>query len=211
MECTSRPECDELYRTREVLEPLLLMNSVPTLPPPTIEEMQSLQEQMQIGAAEIEESLNLDRQFHTLNCSSARLPYIRATVEQLLNGTEHYRQAHAALVRENTFRLQQLHSYQHAILLATARHDADEARQLMRLHTRRARLDLSNHPGHRHRRRTLLRNESGTAAHRLRARLLAARMPHNQQFLVHRPRHQRGSAPEFFGRVSGAPSAHSWI
>jgi DNA-binding GntR family transcriptional regulator len=139
-------ECDELYRTRGVLEPMLLEDSVPAISNAAIEEMGALQAQMDAGSATIEDYLDLDRRFHMLSYSGARLPYIRTTVEQLLNRTQHYRRAHAAMVRENTFRLQQLHSDHHAILLAVERRDALEASQLMHLHTRRARLELSNHP-----------------------------------------------------------------
>jgi DNA-binding GntR family transcriptional regulator len=139
-------ECDELYRTREVLEPMLLTDSVPVIAAETINAMKALQDRMDAGSATIEDYLDLDRRFHMLSYSGAQLPYIRSTVEQLLNRTQHYRRAHAVMVRENTFRLQQLHSDHHAILLAIERRDAVEASQLMHLHTRRARLELSNHP-----------------------------------------------------------------
>lgn len=139
-------ECDELYRAREVLEPMLLTDSVPAIADQAIDAMNALQDRMDAGSATIEDYLDLDRRFHMLSYSGAQLPYIRSTVEQLLNRTQHYRRAHAAMVRENTFRLQQLHSDHHAILLAVERRDAVEASNLMHLHTRRARLELSNHP-----------------------------------------------------------------
>lgn len=139
-------ECDELYRARGVLEPMLLTDSVPAITAETIAAMNALQDRMDAGSATIEEYLDLDRRFHMLSYAGAELPYIRSTVEQLLNRTQHYRRAHATMVRENTFRLQQLHSDHHAILLAIERRDAVEASQLMQLHTRRARLELGNHP-----------------------------------------------------------------
>lgn len=139
-------ECDELYRAREVLEPMLLTDSVPVITDEAISSMSTLQGQMDAGSATIEDYLDHDRQFHMLSYSGAQLPYISMTVEQLLNRTQHYRRAHAAMVRDNTFRLQQLHSDHHAILLAIERRDTVEASQLMHLHTRRARLELSNQP-----------------------------------------------------------------
>lgn len=139
-------ECDELYRTREVLEPILVRDSVPALPTQVLTEMQQLQQQMEQGVRDVGQYLALDRQFHLISYSAARLPYIRATVEQLLNRTQHYRRAHAALVQSQEFQARQLHSDHHAILLAIERQDAEEASSLMHLHTRRARLQLSRHP-----------------------------------------------------------------
>lgn len=139
-------ECDEFYRAREVLEPMLLADSVPELTEEAVEAMKALQDRMAAGTSKIEEYLDLDRRFHMLSYSGAKLPYIQNTVEQLLNKTQHYRRAHATMVREQTFRLQQLHLDHQGILLAIERRDAAEASQLMHLHTRRARLELSLHP-----------------------------------------------------------------
>lgn len=139
-------ECDELYRAREVLEPILLRDSVPSLSTATISEMRDLQQQLEVDDRDVERYLALDRQFHLTSYSAAKLPFIRSTVEQLLNRTHHYRRAHATLVRSLEVQLTQLHSDHHAILLAVERHDADEASTLMHFHTRRARLELSDHP-----------------------------------------------------------------
>jgi DNA-binding GntR family transcriptional regulator len=140
-------EVAELYRVRELLEPLLVTDSAPRITPASLELMAELQGRMEShDGLDVESYMELDREFHLLSYSGARLPYVRAQVEQLLGRTQHYRRTHAHMVESHEERIKGLHSDHRTILDAMVRGDAEEASSAMHFHTRRARLELLTHP-----------------------------------------------------------------
>lgn len=137
-------ECEELYRVRERLEPLLLSMNVPLLTDVDITNLSDLAHQME-RAADVEEFLALDRTFHMTTYAAAETTMLRTTVVRLWNRTHHYRRAFTGAVRadgEDTA----VHLDHHMLVAAIKRRDADEAEEVLHRHIRRTRMGLERHP-----------------------------------------------------------------
>ncbi|SJM71060.1 GntR family transcriptional regulator [Gulosibacter sp. 10] len=136
-------ECDELYRVRERLEPLLLTMSIPGLTPEVVDELRRLADAMG-GAVSPEEFLRLDTEFHALTYSGAGTIWLGEQVRRLWNRTQHYRRAFAVLVRAEG---DEVVDHDHQLLVAAiAAGDAEEAGSVLAFHIRRTRLQLAEHP-----------------------------------------------------------------
>lgn len=135
-------ECIEIYKIRERLEPLALGESVARLTSADLKELAGL-------AAEIEQDstvdgfLALDRKFHLLSYSNAKLPVLQRMITQFWNTTQHYRRAYVTLIGgANRWIINAEHRL---ILEAIRRGAADEAEVLLRAHIRRTRQELERH------------------------------------------------------------------
>ncbi|GAA2045865.1 GntR family transcriptional regulator [Agromyces tropicus] len=136
-------ECDELYRIRERLEPLLLAMNVPLLSAADVEELETLAEAME-EAGDTEEFLALDRRFHFASYRAAPTITLGETVGQLWNRTQHYRRAFTRVFRSEGDRSAH---YDHRLIVAAIRRgDAEEAERVLADHIRRTRLALAQHP-----------------------------------------------------------------
>ncbi|WP_156096337.1 FCD domain-containing protein [Amycolatopsis jejuensis] len=79
-------ECEEFYRIREQIEPLLLRASLPGLTADAFDRMDELAEQM-AGTTDAPEFLRLDREFHNLSYSGAKTVVPDEIVQRMWNMT----------------------------------------------------------------------------------------------------------------------------
>jgi DNA-binding GntR family transcriptional regulator len=136
-------DCEELYRIRERLEPLLLTYSVPALTPAAIDHFAELAEAME-RADDVEEFLRLDREFHLGSYSGAETAVLGELVLALWNRTQHYRRAFTRVFRAEGDR--SVHHDHQLLVAAFRRGDTEEAERILTAHIRRTRLELARHP-----------------------------------------------------------------
>jgi DNA-binding GntR family transcriptional regulator len=86
-------ECEEIYRMRERLEPLLLRYSAEGLRAETLRGLRDLAAQL-TSTTDVDEFLVLDRRFHMLTYSGAHTSQLGALIEKLFNSTHAYRAAY---------------------------------------------------------------------------------------------------------------------
>jgi DNA-binding GntR family transcriptional regulator len=131
-------ESIEVYKIREVVEPLAIVESVPYLTDADIQALDAMINELE-GVTTLEEYLQLDREFHLRTYSRARMPQLRAMVERFWNSTQHFRRQ---FVKE-TFAKNGLpfSDPQHLLLMDMIKaRDAEGARSMVHLHIRRTRL-----------------------------------------------------------------------
>src|SRR5664279_4006766 len=131
-------ESIEVYKIREVVEPLAIVESVPYLTDADISSLDAMINELE-RLTTLEEYLQLDREFHLRTYSRARMPQLRAMVERFWNSTQHFRRQ---FVKE-TFAKNGLpfSDPQHLLLMDMIRtRDAEGAGSMVHLHIRRTRL-----------------------------------------------------------------------
>lgn len=136
-------DCEELYRIRERVEPLLLSFSIPRLRADEIDALDALANAME-GAAEVEEFLRLDREFHLGSYAAADTAVLGDLVLGLWNRTQHYRRAFSRMARSEGDR--SIHHDHHLLVAAARRGDVEEAERVLAAHIRRTRIELARHP-----------------------------------------------------------------
>ena len=136
-------DCEELYRIRERIEPLLLTYSVPALTPADIDRLAELADAME-RASDVEEFLRLDRDFHMGSFAGAQTVVLGELVLELWNRTQHYRRAFTRTFRNAEER--DVHLDHHLLVAAMRRRDTEEAERIHAAHIRRTRLGLARHP-----------------------------------------------------------------
>lgn len=138
----SLAECDEVYQTRERVEPLLLRYALPGIDAAHLARLDELAERMQ--HADVEEFLRLDREFHLGSYAAAETTVLGDLVSRLWNTTQHYRRAFAMLLDEHAARV--VHDEHHMLLSAIREGDGEGAERILEGHIRRTRLGLARHP-----------------------------------------------------------------
>jgi DNA-binding GntR family transcriptional regulator len=136
-------ECSEVYQTRERLEPLLLRYSAETLTGDKLAELEQMAVQME-DSSDIEEFLELDRDFHLKMYQGASTLILQELVTRLWNTTQPYRRAYTKLVGADNRRI--FHAEHHMMVTALRDGDLDLAEQVLGMHIRRTRLHLERHP-----------------------------------------------------------------
>jgi DNA-binding GntR family transcriptional regulator len=136
-------ECSEVYQTRERLEPLLLRSSAETLTGEKLEELEKLAALME-ASSDIEQFLELDRDFHLRMYQGASTLMLQELVTRLWNTTQPYRRAYTKLVGADNRRI--FHSEHHMMVTALRDGDLELAEQVLAMHIRRTRLHLERHP-----------------------------------------------------------------
>lgn len=136
-------DCEELYRIRERIEPLLLSYSVPTLSESQIDHLAGLADEMET-AADVEAFLRLDREFHLGSYAGADTAVLGDLVLGLWNRTQHYRRAFTRVFRSAGER--SVHHDHQLLVAAFRRRDIEEAERTLAAHIRRTRLELARHP-----------------------------------------------------------------
>lgn len=131
-------ESIEIYKIREVVEPLAVFESVPRLTDADIASLDATARKLE-QVDTIEEYIQLDRQFHLRTYSRAPMPQLLAMVERFWNTTQHFRRQ---FVKESFAKGSQPFSDpQHLLLMDMIRtRDAEGARSVIYLHIRRTRL-----------------------------------------------------------------------
>ncbi|HWM33812.1 MAG TPA: GntR family transcriptional regulator [Pseudolysinimonas sp.] len=138
----SLAECDEMYRIRERIEPLLLRYNVPLMDDALIDRLDRLATEME--DTEVEEFIALDREFHLSCYDLAPTRLLEETVLRLWNRTHSYRRAYMRIARTDPDR--SVHHEHHLLVSAIRRRDLDEAERVLAGHIRRTRLELARHP-----------------------------------------------------------------
>ncbi|WP_019482283.1 GntR family transcriptional regulator [Arthrobacter sp. TB 23] len=139
----SLAECDEVYQTRERVEPLLLRYAMPGIDDEYLDRLASLAAQME-GTDNVEAFLRFDREFHLGSYERAQTTVLGDLVSRLWNTTQHYRRAFTLLLDEHATRV--VHDEHHMLVEAMRMRDADDAERILAGHIRRTRLGLARHP-----------------------------------------------------------------
>jgi len=135
-------ECVEIYRIRERIEPLALLESIAGLGDDTIERIEQLSIEIE-NNSDIDTFLRLDRQFHLLTYQACEMRSLIGMVERFWNTTQQYRRAYTALLGMEK---RWIINYEHRLLVdAIKRRDAEEAERVLHGHIRRTRLELEKH------------------------------------------------------------------
>lgn len=135
-------ECEEIYMIRELIEPLALSQSIPNM---SDEQIQALEK----AVSEIESTrdsdifLKLDREFHLSSYRAANMPQLVGLVGRFWNTTQHYRRAYTKLVWNQGSWI--INSEHRLLMDAIKRRDPIDAGQILRMHIRRTRKELSRH------------------------------------------------------------------
>lgn len=132
-------ECLEIYKIRERLEPLALSEAVAKMSESEIDALEHLIERME-RAADTEEFLRLDREFHIASYRAAGMQQLIGMVERFWNTTQHYRRAFTNLIgRQGSW---VIHAEHRLMLDALRRRDAEGAGHILFEHIRRTRFEL---------------------------------------------------------------------
>jgi DNA-binding GntR family transcriptional regulator len=136
-------EVDVIYRMRERLEPLALVESLPQLTADQHEQLEEVQRRIEENT-DLEKFLDLDREFHMLTYSGCAIDPLMSNVTRLWNSTQHYRRSYVALGGRS--RMWVVNSEHRLILDAVVRRDADDGERFLGGHIRRTRIELGRHP-----------------------------------------------------------------
>jgi DNA-binding GntR family transcriptional regulator len=136
-------ECVELYRLREVIEPVVIAASVPNLTDEDIADMRERMLAIEAAAGEVQKWLAEDRQFHLASYRAAEMPQALRMVEGFWNQTQQYRRAYVGNLPPE--RLEVVHLEHRLIIDAIERRDAEDAGERQRQHIRRTRVGLLDH------------------------------------------------------------------
>jgi DNA-binding GntR family transcriptional regulator len=136
-------DCEVSYQMRERLEPLLLTESMPRLTEEEFDELDRIQEEIE-ATDDVERFLVLDRRLHWVTYQGNDAAELEAIVARLWDTTQHYRRAFTLLTGRKR---QWVINSEHRLLIdAVRRGDHTSAEQLLALHIRRTRIELSHHP-----------------------------------------------------------------
>lgn len=136
-------EVEVIYRMRERLEPLALVESLPALADEDYERLEQVQRQIEMND-DVDRFLELDREFHLLTYSGCDIDPLNSMVTRLWNSTQHYRRTYVALGGQA--RMWVVNSEHRLILDAVIRRDATDAERFLEGHIRRTRVELGHHP-----------------------------------------------------------------
>jgi len=138
-----RDEVEVLYRMRERLEPLALIESMPRLTESDVERIVELQTRIE-SVDDIRDFLALDREFHLATYSACPVDHLQESVARLWNATQHYRRAFMTLAGPER---RWIVNAEHALLVdAIRRADPTDAERYLVGHIRRTRRELVSHP-----------------------------------------------------------------
>ncbi|MFT3805066.1 MAG: GntR family transcriptional regulator [Burkholderiaceae bacterium] len=130
----------EIYKIREVVEPLAISESVARMTEADVEEIAALVRELE-RTVTLEEYIRLDRIFHLKTYSRAGMPQLLGMVERFWNSTQHFRRR---LVKDSLARDGFPFSDPHHLLLLEMIRDRDGqgAASIVHLHVRRTRLQI---------------------------------------------------------------------
>ncbi len=138
-----RREVEVLYRMRERLEPLALVESMPNLGAVDFDRIRDLQQQIE-AIDDLRDFLALDRAFHLATYSACGIDHLQDTVVRLWNATQHYRRAFMELAGPQR---RWVVNAEHSLIIdALDRQDGQDAERYLVGHIRRTRRELIAHP-----------------------------------------------------------------
>jgi DNA-binding GntR family transcriptional regulator len=134
-------ECEEIYKMRERLEPLLLGMSAPQLDGAAIERLSRLAQRISVVGADTEAFLALDREFHLASYEGAHTAQLGDLIQKLWNTTAPYRRAYVESWDPESRRI--AYEEHHLIVAALRDDDLEEAERVLSGHIRRTRRQLA--------------------------------------------------------------------
>lgn len=138
-------EFEQCYKLREVVEAMVVSESIGNLTEQQIEQATQLAHRIEGtgGARGLRSFMQLDREFHLLTYSGASYPFLSELVTRLWNTTQPYRRELVRHMSPDAFRAT---CAEHTLIVdALRRRDAEAAAGLVRLHIRRTRVELSGY------------------------------------------------------------------
>lgn len=141
-------EFDQIYKLREVVEPLAIRESVPNLMDEQIDRLGQLVEAVKATAGperDVEGFLRLDREFHLLTYAGVQYQALTDLVLRQWNATQHYRRV---LVQYQDAADVTATNLDHELIFdSIRRRDLDAAAAMVKLHIQRTRKTL-HRPSH---------------------------------------------------------------
>lgn len=134
-------DMDMSYRLREMLEPMLLADSIPRLTDADLDEMADLKRQLE-ELQDLGEYLTLSRAFHWASFRGHDSPLLAQIVERLWDTTQSYRLAYARLSLKDAERWSVMRAERDLLFRAIRRREADMAAKLLAIHIQRTRMAL---------------------------------------------------------------------
>ena len=132
----------ELYRLREVVEPMAIAESASRLSDEQLARLAELVDVVEQSADDPAHWLEADRRFHLESYAAAPLPKVLSMIEGFWNQTQQYRRAYLYTVQPQI----EIVTAEHRLILeALERRDPEDAADLQRLHIRRTRMTLTPH------------------------------------------------------------------
>ncbi len=129
------------YRIRELLEPMLLAESIPNLTDHDIEEL--LEAKLRLDkVASIDDYLPLSRKFHWAAFRGNQAPLLAQIVDRLWDTTQSYRRAYAQLALKDAERMQIMRDERNLLFGAIKRREVDLAPRILGMHIRRTHMTL---------------------------------------------------------------------
>src|SRR3546814_488992 len=139
----SLSECEEIYRVRERVEPLLLRLNAPYLNAAMLDQLDTLA-QLMAGTDDPEVFLDLDRAFHLGTYEGVGTVVLTDLVHRLWNRTQAYRRVYTGLMDNRARRT--VHD-EHRLIVAALRDNAVvSAEPLLECHISRTRRQHAPHP-----------------------------------------------------------------
>lgn len=139
----TKHEVSVVYQMRERLEPLALLQSLPSLSPDVFDELDAIQAEIESGV-DVDSFLELDRRFHLLTYSGSDVGQLNSVVTRLWNSTQYYRRVYMS--GGHPERMPIVNSEHRLLLDAIVRRDAVDAERFLSGHIRRTRLELERLP-----------------------------------------------------------------
>lgn len=136
-------EVETLYRMRERLEPLAVIESMPRLGEQDLDELERIQKAIEAGV-DVPTFLTLDREFHMVTYRGCTDENLMATVIRLWNASQHYRRAFMELAGPG--RMWIVNAEHRLLMDALQRQDGEDAERYLVGHIRRTRMELVKHP-----------------------------------------------------------------
>jgi len=139
----SLDEVNTLYRMRERLEPLTLVESMLRISEAQVAHMEAVQDEIERNV-DVSRFLVLDRDFHMTSYAACPSQPLLAMTTRLWNSTQHYRRAFMLLASPD--RSAVVNAEHRLILDAVKRRDPEDAERFLVGHIRRTRVELTRHP-----------------------------------------------------------------
>lgn len=132
----------ELYRLREVVEPMAIAESATRLSDAQLVRLAELVDVVEQSADDPLRWLEADRRLHLESYAAAPLPRVLSMIEGFWNQTQQYRRAYLYTVQPQI----EIVTAEHRLILeALERRDPHDAASLQLLHIRRTRMTLTPH------------------------------------------------------------------
>lgn len=129
------------YRIRELLEPMLLAESIPHLTEQDFAEMGEIKAQLE-QVTEVDDYMPLAREFHWASFRGHEAPVLAQIVERLWDTTHHYRRAYAEIALRNAELMQVMRAERDLLFGAIMRREVDLAPRILSAHIRRTHIGL---------------------------------------------------------------------